>query len=421
MTAGLRRFRLLLMGNGAGIIKLNQLTFEVTDVRVRVFLPIILVTIFLCASPAFAQDFSYDTWTIPGSGSSMLSVNPADGTIWLFMHQSENLAALDPTDGSTIFDVPLTMRPTAIDFTPDGSMAFLVGEPLGDQIINTGLIQAIDTADGAVIMEFEFEGACNAVLVTDDHVLYTACGMQYGYQGVVYKVLYGFDEDGILSLGIDTQADCGKIPWGIAAYDGILYVTDLELQWTLQTDGYQGPPYGAYVWEYDLETLEYENASWVGINPNQLVVTSYGVVAACSGNKLGEGDLLEPALSIIEEPGASVPVFIGTTGASDLISGPDGQWMIASLADWGPPAPWSAMATMQTQFPGHFPEAQRWMYTGELAVLNLSGDHVDVTRHVILNETFFRALAISIDGSKIYALTGNPEQIIVFDTADLVN
>jgi len=405
-----------------GIIKLNfNLTHEVDTVSVRVILPILIASIIMSATPSFAQDISYETWTLPGSGGSTIAVNPVDGAIWLFLHQSGNLVSLDPSDGSTVIDVPLTMRPTAIDFTPDGTMAVMVGEPMDDQVIDIGLIQAIDTSDGSVISEFEVEGACNAVLLSSNNILYVACGMQYAYQGTVYKVLFGFDEMGILSWGIDTQADCGKIPWGIAEHDGILYVTDLELQWTAQADGSEGPPYGAYVWEYDLETLEFENASWVGINPDRLVVTEYGVVAACSGNKMGEGDLLEPALSIIDEPGGSVPIHIGTTGASDIVADPEGLWMIASLADWGPPAPWSAMATMQSQFPGQFPEAQRWMYTGELAVIRLDGEEVEVTTQDVLGETIFRAMAISADGTKIYALTGNPEQIIILNTADLVN
>jgi hypothetical protein len=417
------------------------------------------ILMMLVLTPAFAQDQTgYESWTLPGDGASTLVVNPADGSVWTFLHQTGNLVALDPSDGSVMVDAALAMRPSAMAFTPDGEYALLVGEPLGDQIIDQGLVHLIDPSDGAVVAELELEGSCNAVYAADDGSIYVATGMQYGYQGTVYRLAMNFDEEGAITLDVEEDAACGKIPWAIISFDGVLYVTDLELQWGEQPDGTMGPPYGAWVWEYDAQTLAFIDKSWVGINPSRMVATESGVLVACSGSKIGSEEWMEPALSLIAGTGESDPIFIGTSGASDLDVSPDGTWAVATLADWGPPAEGSAMSMYQHAVPGAFPEARRWVYTGKMALVEFptggmesdmegemesdieggiesdmeggmesdmeggmeSSDDINPIVTDILPDEFLRAVAISSDGTTIYALAEQPERIIVIPVSDLM-
>ena len=84
--------------------------------------------------------------SMPGSGSSELVIDPADGSIWTCLNQTYNLVAFDGTSGKVILDVPfdvekrsehsidtpdlttpdnpLNIAPTALAFTPDGSVGF---------------------------------------------------------------------------------------------------------------------------------------------------------------------------------------------------------------------------------------------------------------------------------------------------------
>ena len=169
-----------------------------TAVRLGAISFTVLMITVLFSFPALGQEIDYepspemDTWELPGAGAGPLVVNPADGSLWTFLHQSGNLVALDTSDGSVILDVPLTIRPTALAFSPDGSMAFLSGESLDDQIINTGLVQMIDTSDGSVLAEIELEGACNTVYAADNETLYAACGMQYAYEGIIYRLSWNW-------------------------------------------------------------------------------------------------------------------------------------------------------------------------------------------------------------------------------------
>jgi len=379
------------------------------------------ICILALSLPVGAQEPSFETWTIPGGGASLLRVNPGDGSVWTICHQSGNIVALDGTDGSAMLDLPFTMRPTALDFTPDGAVIFVVGEPSNDQVITEGVIQALDTSSGAVLGELGVEGACNAAYCGDDGVLFVACGMQYAYQGILYRIAWRETEDGGIAMEVVTQAECGKIPWAIAEFDGNLYVTDLELQWTAQADGSEGPPYGSYVWSYDAVTLGFLDRSWVGINPNRLGVTSGGVLAACSGSKQTEGDVAEPTLSLIEAPGESEPVYLGSTGASDLAVDSGGELAVATLADWGPPAPWSAMAVIQNYMPGSFDDAHRWLYTGDIGIFRLVDGEIISERMEVLEEGYFRAVAIALDGSVIYALKGESDLIYMIPIEGLIS
>lgn len=372
---------------------------------------LLLVTV-LFSGPSVGQAEEVGSWTLPGEGAGPLVVNPVDGSLWTFFHQTGNLVALDTSDGSVRLDVPLTIRPTSLAFSADGRFAYLVGEPLDDQIIDRGLVQVISAADGRVIAELAMEGACNAVHVAESGAIYVACGMQYAYQGTVYKLAVNTDNTGRISLAVENQAACGKIPWAVATFEGNLYVTDLELQWTSQPDGSMGPPYGSWVWIYDAETLEFIDRSWVGINPSRLAMSGSGMLVACSGSKQGGDAWAEPALSLLRSPGESEPILIGESGASDLAVSPDGSWAVASLADWGPPAEGSAMSFFHQANPRRFPEARRWNYTGDIAIVATADGEPQVQRVTVLSDLFVRAVAISADGNTVYALQGDPERIL---------
>lgn len=352
------------------------------------------------------------SWDLPGVGAGPVAVNPSDGTLWTFFHQTGNLVSLDPVDGSVLIDVPLTIRPTALDFCEFGMGLYLVGEPLDDQIIDRGVVQAINSATGEVAAEIELEGACNAVYSKDFGTVYVACGMQYAYEGTLYKLSVDFDEEENLVIEIESKVSCGKIPWSIASRGGVIYVTDLELQWTAQPDGTMGPPYGAWVWAYDEGTLDYIDKSWVGINPSKLVESGAGILVACSGSKQGEGSLIEPAFSLITEPGESDPFFIGTAGAGDLDVSPDGVFAVAVLSDWGPPAAWSFMSSLPDSVHGTFPDLKRWVFTPDLAVINLDDGGISASRIENISDSYLRSVAFSLDGEYIYALQGEPEKLL---------
>jgi len=352
-------------------------------------------------------------WTLPGEGAGPLVVNDGNGTLWTFFHQTGNLVALSAADGSALLDVPMSISPTALAFTPDWSLGFLAGEPLDDQIIDVGVVQAIDATSGVVLGEIELEGSCNAVCAADGGILYAACGMQYGYEGTIYRLSWKTAANGAIAFAVETQATCGKVPWAIALYDNTLYVTDLELQWTAQPDGTMGPPYGSWVWEYDPESLELNDRSWVGINPSRLGVTEFGVLAGCSGSKQSEGEMVEPSLSLIGGPGGTEPIVIGTTGASDLAVAPDGTWAVVSLSDWASAPPWSAAALLQNLKPGTSSQAMRWVYTGDLAYVAFEDGKPVAQRTQLFTDSFIRAVAVSTDGTRIYALQSEPERIAV--------
>ncbi|MCK4721044.1 hypothetical protein KAU08_10310 [bacterium] len=362
------------------------------------------------------------SWELPGTGAGPLVIEPLNGKIWTFFHQSGNLVALDPDDGTVLIDVPLTIRPTALAFCRFGTGLYLVGEPLDDQIIDRGILQIIDQSNGKVLKEFELDGACNAVYSKYSGTIYIASGMQYAYEGIIYKLSMNFDESGEIILEIESQASCGKIPWAIAERDGTLYVTDLELQWSAQADGTMGPPYGAWVWAYDADTLELLDKSWVGINPSRLAESDTGILVACSGSKQGEGNLMEPAFSFITGPGESEPIFIGTAGVGDFATSPTGSFAFAILSDWGPPATWSFVNTYRSMTGGNFPDTMRWVFTSDLAIIDLAGEGAVFTSRIEnLTDSYFRDVAISLDGVNIYALQGEPEELIIIPVEMLLD
>jgi hypothetical protein len=383
----------------------------------------------LAAAPTVAQEPEIESWPLPGTGAGSLATNPADGSIWVFFHQTKNLVSLDSADGSVMLDIPLTLSPTSMAFSPDGRCVFVVGEPLDDQIIDRGVVVAMDASNGQILAELTLEGACNAVYVAPDRMIYVATGMQYAYQGTVYKLEYGLgasdaenesqSEPGEPVLKIVSEAECGKIPWAITEYEGRLYVTDLELQWTEQPDGSMGPPYGAWVWVYDAGTLDFVDREWVGINPNRLRNTTAGVLVACSGSKQSEGSGAEPTLSLIRGPGEVAAIRIGSAGASDLASAPDGSWAVVTLADWAPPAAESRIADLRQLAPERFPEQRRWAYTGDVALITFEDGEAAARRIPVLTTGYLRAVAISADGGRLYAIQSEPERIIAIPVSML--
>ena len=379
-------------------------------------------------------------WKLPGQGAGPIVVNPYDGSLWLCLHQTWNLVAIDGSGGSVILNVPFNLKkreehhldssgmriprvpleitPTSLGFTSDGSVGFIVGEPLSEGSIATGVVQVFDPKTGEKIGELEVEGACNAVFVEGKEDVYIACGMQYGYPGLVYKLRW----DGVgKSLKVMGRAETGKIPWALTVYEGNLYVTDLELQWTAQADGSMGPPYGAWVWVYDAGTLEFKNKVWVGINPSVLVRIPQGVLVGCSGSKQTEGRY-EPALVYLRGPEASESeyVFIGSAGASDVAASADGRCVLVSLADFAPAPPFSQIAQWSELLRGAVPEARRWVYTGKMALIDVSrlsedveeGDGEGGNEYVpeaieVVRGGHIRRVAMSSDGSVVYALVVN--------------
>ena len=316
-----------------------------------------------------AEESPVMTWTLPGTGAGALVVNPVDGSLWTFLHQTHNLVALDGETGSVILDVPIDLSPTEMAFAPDGSTGFIVGEPMSDQIIAAGIIEAFDPATGGKIAQMELEGAGNAVCATSDGSIYVAAGMQYAYQGTVYKLSWDKSRKTFAIVG---QADTGKLPWALAVFKGNLYVTDQELQWTAQPDGSEGPPYGAWVWVYEASTLSLVDKIWVGINPTRFAVTKSGLLVACSGSKQTEG-LYEPALVLLRTPDAadSEYIFVDNYGASDIAGPKEANWAIASLASWMP-APSGSQASLWHQaLSSMVPEARRWVDTGSVAIIDL--------------------------------------------------
>jgi len=400
--------------------RINCLNAEVREVRTGALLTAIFLLLLL--NPAYAQEEPatatpglivpqiIGTWDLPGSGAGKLCVNPSDGSVWTFLHQSGELVALNGTTGEVILSVALELRPTALCFAPDGSVVYLVGEPLDDQTINEGIIQAVDPVTGQVISETKVEGACNAVYAADKGILYVASGMQYAYQGTVYKLQW---DSVSRSITVEAETDCGKIPWAIAVHDDVLFVTDLELQWTAQADGTMGPPYGSWVWEYNAGTLEFLNRSWVGINPNRLGIVNGGVLVGCSGSKQSIGDAFEPTLNLIGAVGESTDIFIGSTGASDLDVAADGSFAVVTLADWSPPVVTSGVGLYTALVnPEGFPEAKRWIYTGDVAVVDFTGDEPVTERYNIVTDKYLRSVALSPDGKTLYVLQDEPEKIL---------
>jgi len=386
---------------------------------------LLLIILALSIFPAQAQETGIEsdfipeivgTWDLPGAGAGNIFVNPSDGSIWTFLHQTASIVALDGITGDILINTQLDLRPTALDFAPDGSVIFIVGEPLDDQTIDVGIIQALNPVDGTVIAEVTVEGACSSVHAADNSIIYAASGMQYAYQGTVYRL--NWDAEGE-ELNVEANADCGKIPWAIVSDNEILYVTDLELQWSARSDGSMGPPFGSWVWEYNAETLEFLDKSWVGINPNRLEIVQTGVLVGCSGSKQSEGDESEPALNLIMDLGDADEIFIGTSGASDLAVTSDGNYAVVTLADWGPPANTSGVGFYTTFInPDGFPEAKRWVFTGDIAFVDFTGDDIDFKRFNIVKETFLRSVAISPDGKTVYVLQDEPEKILAVKISD---
>jgi hypothetical protein len=393
--------------------------------------------------PVFAQEASdtgeeplYRTWSLPGAGAGALIVNSADGSIWTFMHQTHNLVALDGNDGAVLLDIPLDLSPTSLAFAPAaaGSVGFIVGEPMSDQIISQGVIEAFDTKTGGKIAQLELDGACNAVYIAADGAVYVATGMQYGYPGKVYRLSW---DPVTKTFSVEAEVETGKIPWALTVYDGNLYVTDLELQWTAQPDGSVGPPYGCWVWVYEVKELVPEGKIWVGINPTDLAGTRDGVLVACSGSKQTQG-LYEPAVVLLKspDPSASEFVFIGTCGVTD-IAVPDsadfmGDWALATLADFIPAPSFSAVSQLSQALPG-FPQPMRWVFTGELALIEMSrlqdapeGENPNLTLRInIVDEAHLRWIALSPDASTLYALRVEnetaEESVLAIPVADLMN
>jgi hypothetical protein len=378
-------------------------------VTLTVFLALISVPVFAQEAGDVEQEPLYETWTLPGAGAGALVVNGADGSVWTFLHQTRNLAALNGVDGTVMVDVPLDLSPTSLAFSRDGSVGFIVGEPMSDQIISQGIVEAFDPKTGARIAQMEMEGSANAVYVGPDEAIYVAAGMQYGYPGSVYKLSW---DAGKKTLSVVDQVETGKLPWALAVYDGNLYVTDLELQWTAQADGSVGPPYGCWVWVYEAEALEPEGKIWVGVNPTVLAQTEDGVLVACSGSKQSEG-LYEPAAVLMKGPDQSNSefVFVGSSGVTDLAVSHSGDWALATLSDFIPAPPFSVTSQLSQALPG-LPEARRWVYTGELAMIRMSelesapeGENPNLNeRATIVEDAHLRFIALSPDSATLYAL-----------------
>ncbi|HDS29722.1 MAG TPA: hypothetical protein ENN67_01625 [Firmicutes bacterium] len=380
----------------------------------------------LIFSPVFGQEIPDEpppeneiegmtAWELPGTGAGPVYVSPIDGTIWVFFHQTRNLVKIDGSTGDVLLNQELSISPTALAFSTCGSMVYLVGEPIEDQIIDIGIIQVLDKSDGAVMHEMELEGACNAVYVSDGEVVWVVTGMQYAYQGNIFRLEWSQTGTSMndRKLTVVNRADCGKIPWSIAESGGKLYVTDLELQWTMQPDGLMGPPYGAWVWVYNPETLEMLERIWVGINPNRLAVSNFGVITGCSGSKQSSGIFMEPAAVVIQPDTDPEFVHIGSAGASDIAVAPDGSWAVATLSDWGEPDWSSSVYLLQQINPWAIPEIRKWIFTGDLAVLKMENGEISAHRMPIVHDSYLRSVAISPDGSRIYAIQDNPEKLLV--------
>ncbi|MFH1675729.1 MAG: hypothetical protein ABIC40_01805, partial [bacterium] len=310
--------------------------------------------------------------------------------------------------------------PTAAAFSKDGTVFFLVGEPSDDQIIDTGIIQAFDSLSGNKLGELQVEGACNTVYPAENGILYVASGMQYAYQGKLYEIKYEVSTDsGNLTMELVRVANCGKIPWAVIKKGDTLYVTDLELQWTMQDDGTMGPPYGGLVWLYDAITLENTSKEWVGINPDRMVRVGDGVLVGCSGSKQSlEGDI-EPAFSLINPPDETVSLSIGTTGATDLATVSDGSFAVATLADWGPAPVNTAMGMIHMLDPEKYPEPRKWVYTGDICVVDFIDDGIKTRRVTVSEDKYFRSIAISPDGETIYLLDGEADRVWILPLSEI--
>jgi hypothetical protein len=310
-----------------------------------------------------------NTWQLPGKGAGPLVVNPANGLIWTFFHQTHELAAINGKTGEVAIKVPIKLAPTAIAFSADGKTGFIVGEPTGDQIIAAGLIQAFDSANGKIIGELELEGAATAVCVADPETLFVATGMQYEYAGIVYKIIWDISDR---TLKIDGNVTVGKLPWAVDVYNGNLYVTDSELQWTAQPDGSEGAPWGGWVWIFEMPSLQFVNKIWVGINPSNFAITKSGLLVGCSGRKQSEGQY-EPAAVLLRNADAndSEYIFTGTSGTCDLASIPSSNWAIAALVDFSSTMSGRGISAARQVFGDKIPEAKRWVYTGDVALIDL--------------------------------------------------
>jgi hypothetical protein len=371
--------------------------------------------------------YARDAYDLPGTGAGDIAVNPHDGSIWIFFHQSMNLAALDPSGQSVLLDIDLPIAATAMAFHPADNILFVTGEPLDDQRISEGVVYAIDTITGDVLAQKEILSACNSICAASDGYIYVSTGMQYGYPGTIYKMIFieatpdeetGADS-AVPEFIIEYETECGKIPWAILEDDGIVYVTDLELQWAAQEDGSMGPPYGAWVWAYNSSDLEYIGSEWVGINPTDMVKTEFGILVACAGRKQTDNMSLEPAITLIAEPGTTVPIIAGTAGAGDIAVSPDGSWAIASLSNWAPPVPGSDIARLQQLNPERFPDARRWVFTGDIAWLQYMDERIDVSIHKIIGNGYLTSIDISADGKYIYGISGDPEKLLVIPIEDI--
>ena len=379
----------------------------------------IIVSLFFPAR-SIAAGLELSSFDLPGTGASRMIVNPVDGSILTFFHQTHTVASINGSDGSTIFNVPIDLSPTAAAFSPDGKVFFLIGEPSNDQTIDIGIIQAFDSSSGKKMCEFQVEGACNAVYAAENGILYVASGMQYAYQGKVYEIEWQLSKDGgSLTMELLKDADCGKIPWAIIKNSDRLYVTDLELQWTAQADGTMGPPYGGLVWVYDADTLENISKEWVGINPDRMVNIGGGVLVGCSGSKQTLDGDIEPAFSFIKPENETVPLPIGTTGATDLAVIPDGSFAVAVLADWGPAPPDTAMGMIHMLNPEKYPEPRKWIYTGDICVVSATDDEIKTRRVTVSEDNYFRSIAISPDGETIYLLDGEADRVWVLPFSEI--
>ena len=207
-----------------------------------------------------------------------------------------------------------------------------------------------------------------------------------------------------------------------------------------------GSPYGAWVWIYEASTLKPMGKIWVGVNPTKLALTKSGVLVACSGSKQTEG-LYEPTAVLLRSTDAadSDYIFVDSGGATDIAADSNENWAIVALADWKPGAPNSAAERLHNMFPNDLPEAKRWVYTGKVAFVDLdelnkikaaskanpqsssagtgapegSSPNPDFKPSPIeiVQNGFFRDIALSPDGTKMYAVlvkdVDNSESLIV--------
>lgn len=377
----------------------------------------LIITIFLSflANPVLSMELSKDSkeaefqrWALPSWGADPLVMSPKGDLLWTLLRESHELISINCSDGSIVSRVELDLTPVALTFAPDGSVGFVVGEAEIDRVMTTGIIEAFDPSNGRKLARLEVNSICNAVCAAPGGKVFVAAGTQYGYPGTVYMCQWNHRDS---SLKLEAEAIAGKIPWAIAVFRGNLYVADSELQWTLQPDGSQGPPYGMWIWVYEADTLEPAGKIWVGIQPKAIACLNSGILVACSGSKLTQGQN-EPTLVFIKspDPEESRYIFIDSTGATSVASPKSGDWAIVTLADWTPePSPGPSISSMLNKYLSQYiseiaPDLRRWVYTGDIGFVDIAKNKITTSRVHLADDAYLRSVTVSPDGKTAYFL-----------------